>query len=593
MDLLAELKRRNVVRVAGLYLVGAWLVVQVADTVFPAFGLPAWALRAVILVLAICLVPALVFAWLFELTPQGIKPDGDVLPGDPLAPRTARRMDRMILAALVLALTYFCVDRFVLSPASDAAAAVAVPAAVAEPPDAGAPDALSIAVLPFVDMSEAGDQEYFSDGLSEELLNQLAQVPQLQVVARTSSFSFKDRKVDIATIARALGVAHVLEGSVRKSGDRLRVTAQLVRASDSTHLWSQAYDRTLADVFALQEEISREIVAALKVELLPEQHLASTQHTSDTEAYEEYLRGMEANRRTGQDASRRALAAFEHAVALDPGYANAYAALARAYNVAADYAATPAQRAARIRHAFAAAEQAIARAPGLAAGYSARGMLRNAIDWDWEGAASDFERALALDPNDPATLTAYAHVLFFGGRRAEAIAMLRRAAAMDPLSAGIWFNLGVALVHDGQVAASREALQRASDLSPEADWAEFYLGLLALEEGDTAGALEHFRRAPDAYRLAGTAMLEHTRGDEAASQAALDALRQRYAVGFAYQIAQVHAWRGEADQAFAWLQRAHEVRDYGLTRLREDRILARLQDDPRFSAVVEEIGFPQ
>ncbi|HET8818050.1 MAG TPA: tetratricopeptide repeat protein, partial [Xanthomonadaceae bacterium] len=400
----------------------------------------------------------------------------------------------------------------------------------------------------------------------------------------------KDRNVDIATIAEALDVAHVLEGSVRKSGDQLRVTAQLIRASDSAHLWSQTYDRTLADVFALQDEISREIVSALKVELLPGQQLGSVQRTSSTDAYEAYLRGMEANRSTGQAAAERAVEAFEQAVEIDPGYANALAALALARNVAADYAASPAQRTEQLVGAFAAAAQAIALAPDLAAGYTARGTLRNLIDWDWPGAATDLEHALALDPNDPATLAAYAHLMFFGGRHGEAIAMLRRATDLDPLAATTWFNLGVTLSHDGQFDEARVALQRASDLSVDANWPEFYLGFLDLRDGDTEGALLHFLRAPDPYRLAGTAMLEHTRGNPEASQAALEALRQQYAVGFAYQVAQVHAWRGEDEQAFAWLQRGFEMRDYGLTRLRDDPILNRLAYDPRFAAVVDQVG---
>ncbi|HET8818937.1 MAG TPA: tetratricopeptide repeat protein [Xanthomonadaceae bacterium] len=588
MDLLAELKRRNVIRMAGLYLVGAWLVVQVADTLFPAFGMPAWALRSVVVLLAIGFVPALTFAWIFELTPEGIRPDADVDQGGSGARRTARRMNRILVGALVLALAWFGIDRFVLVPGDVEAA----PSARERPATADAPAGdKSIAVLPFVDMSQAGDQAYFSDGLSEELLNQLAQVPQLRVIARTSSFSFKDRNVDIATIAGALGVAHVLEGSVRKSGNRLRVTAQLIRASDSTHLWSQTYDRALADVFALQDEISREIVSALKVELLPEQRLGGTQRTSNPAAYEAYLRGMDANRSAGQGAAERALAAFEQAVELDPVYANAHAALALARNVAADYAASPAQRTEQLDQAFAAAGQAIALAPDLAAGYTARGTLRNLIDWDWAGAATDLERALALDPNDPATLTAYAHLMFFGGRHGEAIAMLRRATDIDPLAATTWFNLGVTLSHDGQADAAREALQRASDLSVDANWPEFYLGFLDLQAGDTEGALLHFLRAPDPYRLAGTAMLEHTRGNPDASQAALEALQERYAVGFAYQIAQVHAWRGEADLAFAWLQRGYDSRDYGLTRLRDDPILRALADDPRFAVLVDQVGF--
>ena len=589
MDLIAELKRRNVMRMAGLYLVGAWLVVQVADTVLPAFGMPDWMLRGVIVLLAIGFLPALAFAWIFELTPEGIVTDAEADPGRAGARVAARRMNLAIVVVLGVGIAWFGVDRYVAATRDGAVAGAAQATVQADP--AGARP--SIAVLPFEDMSERGDQGYFSDGLSEELLNQLAQVPQLRVIARTSSFSFKGRQADIATIAGTLGVAHVLEGSVRRSGHRLRVTAQLVRASDSTQLWSHSYDRAMAGVFELQEEIAREIVAALRIELLPDQRVGSTQRTDDPAAYEAYLRGTHALRRAGEGASREAVAALEQAVALDPDYSNAHAALALAYNVAADYAGSGAQRDARFDEALASAERAIALAPDQAAGFAARGTLRNLMHWDWTGAAADFERALALDPNDPATLTAYSHVLFFGGRHTEAIAMLRRATTLDPLSGSVWFTLGVALTHDGQAAPAREALQRASELTPGPNWPEFYLGFLALQDGDAEQARLHFARAPEPYRLAGTAMLEHTRGDAARSQEAMSALQDRYAVGFAYQVAQVHAWRGEHDEAIAWLRRALDVRDYGLTRMRVDPILAALRTDPRFQAMAARVGIPE
>src|SRR5204863_10017819 len=228
-------------------------------------------------------IPALIFSWVFELTPQGLKRDAEVVPEESIAPQTARRMNWIIIAVLVLALAYFAFDKFVLTPKHDATRVAAASTATV--------DAHSIAVLPFVNMSSDKEQEYFSDGLSEELLNQLAQVPQLRVIARTSSFSFKGKDVDVAAIARALNVAHVLEGSVRKSANTLRVTAQLVRASDSSHLWSQTYDRDLTDVFKVQDEIAGKVVAALKVTLLPTQDLPKAQRTNNPEAYQQYLQG--------------------------------------------------------------------------------------------------------------------------------------------------------------------------------------------------------------------------------------------------------------------------------------------------------------
>ena len=233
MSLIAELKRRNVIRMAGLYLVGAWLFVQVSGTLLPVFDAPAWVMKTLVGLLAACFIPALIFSWVFELTPEGIKRDATVASAQSIAPQTARRMDRMIIVVLGLALLYFAVDKFVLAPRREQAQG----AVAARTTQLRTTDDNSIAVLPFLDMSQAKDQEYFSDGLSEELLNQLAQLPQLRVIARTSSFSFKGKEIGVADIARILKVAHVLEGSVRKSGDTLRITAQLIRASDSSHLW--------------------------------------------------------------------------------------------------------------------------------------------------------------------------------------------------------------------------------------------------------------------------------------------------------------------------------------------------------------------
>ena len=260
MPLIHELKRRNVIRMAGLYLVGSWLIVQVAGTLLPMFGAPDWVARSLVLVLAIGFLPALAFAWIFELTPEGLKRDEAVPAEASIAPQTARRMDRLIIVVLLLALGYFALDKFVLAPKRDAmVAAPPAQAAVVPPAEAAAPalGRQSIAVLPFADLSPTQDQAYFSDGMAEEILNALAQVKGLKVAGRTSSFQYKGRNEDLRAIGRALGVAHILEGSVRKQGERVRITAQLIQASDGSHLRSEPYDGDLRDVFGLQENIAR------------------------------------------------------------------------------------------------------------------------------------------------------------------------------------------------------------------------------------------------------------------------------------------------------------------------------------------------
>ena len=442
-------------------------------------------------------------------------------------------------------------------------------------------------------MSSDKEQDYFSDGLSEELLNQLAQIPQLRVIARTSSFSFKGKGVDVATIARALNVANVLEGSVRKSANTLRITAQLVRASDSSHLWSKTYDRDLTDVFKVQDEIAGDVVAALKVKLLPAQQLPKTQRTSSLEAYEHYLLGMEISRQDRLEASQRAAVEFQKAITLDPGYANAYAMLSIAQARGADLAPSPAQRTGEIKQALATADQAITLAPDLALGYSRRGYLRYTRAWDWQGAAADFKRALELDPNNAELLSSYSHSLFFNGRHEEAIALARKATVIDPLSLEIWQNLGLLLFCSGQTAEARLAWQHAFAINPGARWPNYLAGYLDLMEGNNESALAHFRASDEPFRLTGTAMVEHTLGHAPESEQALDALKTKYTAGSAFQIAAVYAWRGEKDHAFEWLDRAYDQQDAGMPRLRYDPTLASLHDDPRFAALVKKMGFAE
>ncbi len=339
MSLLAELKRRNVIRMAGLYLVGAWLIVQVASIVFPAFELPAWTLRGLILLLALGFVPALVFAWLFELTPEGLKRDHEVPRDGSIAPRTGRRMDRLIVAGLVLVVAVVAADRYwprgetvpqapagASGPATDATGgSKAVPGTVSAT-DAPAVTDKSIAVLPFADFSAGGDQGWFADGLAEEILNALARTPDLLVSARTSSFRYKGSELAIPQIAQELGVAHVLEGSVRSTPQRIRVTAQLIRAADGFHLWSQTYDRDLADMIEIQEDLAKQIAVAMQTSMDPQalSDMAAV-GTRSVEAYQAYVRGVAKASRFDPADFQEAYAYFEQARTLDPAFAAAHA----------------------------------------------------------------------------------------------------------------------------------------------------------------------------------------------------------------------------------------------------------------------------
>ncbi len=334
----AELRRRNVIRMAGLYLVGAWLIVQVAETVLPVFGVPDWVLRALIILLALGFLPALVFSWIYELTPEGLKRDAEVDPARSIASQTANRMDQLTLAGVVILLAVIAADRYWpqerVAPTTPVAAGLAVAdqAADVHPAAAGTEKPAlvqkSIAVLPFADMTETGDQAWFVDGLAEEILNALARLPELKVTARTSSFQFREPDRDIRVIAGTLGVAHVLEGSVRRIGDRLRITAQLIRAEDGFHLWSDSYDRTSDDLFEVQREVAENVAATLDVLLDgPKRERMFASGTRNVRAFEQFLKGREmffnAHAATPGATLVAANRFFERAKALDPGYGKA------------------------------------------------------------------------------------------------------------------------------------------------------------------------------------------------------------------------------------------------------------------------------
>ena len=432
MSFVAELKRRNVIRMAGLYLVGAWLLTQVAGTVLPMFGAPDWLPRSVVILLAAGFIPALVFSWAFELTPDGIKRDAEVPLGQSTAPQTARRLDRLIIAVLLLALTYFGFDRLVLAPRRDAALVAATTQAVtATTAAAAAPvvDAHSIAVLPFVNMSGDAENEYFSDGISEEILNVLAEISGLKVAARTSSFSFKGSKEEVPQIARQLGVRMLLEGSVRKQSERVRITAQLIDASTGYHVWSQTYDRELKDIFAIQDEIAKAIGEELKLRVAGEGS-ASHRGTENLKAYDLYLRGLAEWQTRSEKNLWAAKESFQQALAADPAFAQAWAGLALVYAVLPEYT--------------------------VKISYEQSDSLGR------EAA----ERALLLDPTMPEPYAALGQFERYAQHQATAVVLTERAIALRPSFATAHHWLGTALVPLGEVERGLAASKRATELDP-------------------------------------------------------------------------------------------------------------------------------
>ncbi|MEY2520570.1 MAG: hypothetical protein QOF24_2329 [Verrucomicrobiota bacterium] len=585
-NFIAELKRRNVVRMAGLYLVGAWLLTQVASTVLPIFGAPDWLPRSIVILLAIGFLPALIFSWVFEMTPQGLKRDEDVAPEESIAPQTARRMDRMIIAVLVLALGYFAIDKFVLGPRR-ARAPNELSASVS---------AQSIAVLPFVNMSSDKEQEYFSDGLSEELLNQLAQIPQLRVIARTSSFSFKGKELDVSTIAKALNVANVLEGSVRRSANTLRVTAQLIRASDSSHLWSQTYDRDGTDIFKVQDEIAADVVAALKVKLLPTQELPKAPRTNNPEAYQQYLQGRYYLNRFSIADFEKARVFLDRATELDPKFPLAWAALSQVWNLQTGWSdkLTRAQFDAGVVRARDAADRALKLDPDLPEALTARFAIQFYFDFDWKGGAETIRRAQTLAPSDPLVLISAAQVAAIFGDYARGVDLARRAVALDPVNAQVRVYLGNALLQARKPAESRTEYQRVAELNPSTPWAYAGGGMVDLFQGKNAEALaaaEH--ETTEFARLVVSAVALWNLGRKEESDAALATLIKDDADVGAFQIAEVYSGRGDKDNAFLWLDRARRQQDPGIAYYPNDPLLDSLRSDPRWPTFQRSIGLAE
>jgi TolB-like protein len=575
--LIGELKRRRVFRVLVGYGVVSFAVLQVVEPIQHALGLSDAALKLVVVLLGLGFPIALVLAWAFDLNATGIErappAEAAALRGPPLV---------LLLVGLGVLIAAPGVIWFLRAQPKREATQAAL-------------EAPSIAVLPLVNMSSDKEQEYFSDGLSEELLNLLAQVPQLRVIARTSSFSFKGKDVDVATIAKALDVANVLEGSVRRSGTKLRVTAQLIRGADSSHLWSQTYDRELTDVFKVQDEIATAVVAALKIKLLPSQAVPSARRAGSTEAYDRFLIGTQILRRGTYTEMPGVMAALQEAIALDPQFAPAYGSLAWAQLVTGEFTGDVAQREASHKLGLASAEKAIRLDPNSPIPYLVRGWYRCNVAWDWKGGEEDIARALAVDFNSITTLdSGGVQACFRASRLEEALAIDRRMIAADPLSMAAWHLYGShLLLVPGGAAQGRAALQHAIEISPDAAWPHFQLGFLDLQDGKVDQALAHFRHAGPGLGVTGEAMAEHTLGHAQQSEKDLDELKAKYGAGFAIQIAQVYAWRKEPKLAFEWLDRAYERHDAGLVRLRYDPPFASLRTDPRFTALVQKIGLPE
>ena len=578
----AELKRRNVYKVAVAYAVVGWLLVQVATQVFPFFEIPNWAVRLVVLAIVIGFPIALVIAWAFELTPEGLKRTEDV----DLAKQSRRKSHAWIYIVIVgalLSVGLFMLGRYGFRENNSAASEMPTK---------------SIAVLPFVNMSADKNDEYLSDGVSEELITALSKITGLQVKARTSSFAFKGKNEDIQKIGELLHVSHLLEGSVAKAGNKLRITAQLIQASDGNHEWSDTYDREMQDIFAVRSEVAQQVAETLKVRLLGEdKRKIDKKPTENLEAYNLYRQGRFYADKLSEEGMTKAVPFFRQAIEKDPRFALAYAGMADNYVIAADAIIPP-------REAFSKAKEAALKAieldDSLAEAHASLGLVHYHYDWDWPAAEQELKRAISLNPQSAQSYTLYTHYLAGMGRYDEAKKFGARALELDPLSVSAHWFLGWGAIYAGRSDEAIGFFLKALELDPNNPWTRWFLGRAYLLSGNSSRAIEEMetglRFGPDdplglgftgyVYAVTGR------RADALKILQRLDELQKRRFISTISRV-YVYAGLGDKEKAFEWLERAYQERSDSLAWFRFDPESKSLRSDPRFAVLMRKIGFTE
>jgi TolB-like protein/tetratricopeptide (TPR) repeat protein len=588
-----ELKRRNVVRVGIAYAVISWLILQLTDVLDQLLGLPDWAGKVVLTLLLIGFLLAVFLAWVYELTPEGLKKEKDVDRSQSITNVTGRKLDFVIIGVLAVALTYFVVERFMwrgdLASSSQDGTSVAAHQGREK----------SIAVLPFVNMSADPEQEYFSDGISEEILNGLVKVPGLRVVARTSAFSFKGQNIDIREVGETLNANHVLEGSVRKAGNRLRITAQLISVVDGYHLWSETYDRQIDDIFAIQDEIARAVVSALEVTLgfTGETSLVQ-QGTSNTEAYNWFLRGNYYIGRQSPEDFEKAIESYSKSIELDPDFAGGHGGLAYGLAYSATYGPFL-QVKDRVRESYG---RALAIDENQIHALLARAVDAALTDHDFAAAEQAVRRALAANIDKTLVTDAYWWLILSTQRRFdEALGYLAIAEQADPLSPLVKQGIGYNLAWSGDCPAAVPYLEAAFDLNPNDFFSTFMLGICHVEMGRFDEAESAIREtealdAPKAFSLLSRGALHVARNDESSARQVLEQMIALHDSGndfplLAPAIGVLYTHLGQIEEAINWYERATEVPNpfhaLGASFFYQN---SALWDHPRFQALLRKIN---
>jgi TolB-like protein/Tfp pilus assembly protein PilF len=584
----AELKRRNVYKVAVAYAVLAWLLIQIATQVFPFFEIPNWGVRLIVLFIVIGFPIALILAWAFELTPEGIKRAEDVDLSKSVTPKTGRKLTVIMLAIFVLALSLLVFQLTRPHPTTS----------VAKPP--GAPNDKSVAVLPFANLSRDPDNAYFAAGIQDEIITRLAKIAELKVISCTSTQRFKSAPDDLPAIAKQLGVANILEGSVQRTTDQVRVNVQLIEAATDAHLWADTFDRKLTDIFKIESEIAKTVAETLQAKLSgSEQHAIAARPTENTEAYQLYLRGRFFwNKRTGENLNKAA-DYFKSAIAADPKYALAYVGLADSYVLMPLYGAgVPGDC---YPQAKAAAKKALELDDALGEAHTSLAQVLCYFDFDFSQATREFQRAIELNPNYPTAHQWYGNSdLVSLARFDEAIAEVKRAIELDPLSLVINTDLGTTYYRARRYDEAIEQLRKTLEMDPGFYYARWNLGSALAAKGDLDAAIGEYQQAralSDNPLMLG--LLGHAyglSGNKAEAMKIVDQLsalsKQRYVS--AYSFALVYLGLGDKEEALRWLAKSYQDRAGDALRyIRVEPLLDPLRSDPRFEELVAKIFAPK
>ena len=571
MGVFSELKRRHVFKVAAAYLVVAWLVLQVADIVSPILALPEIIEKVVFFFLAIGFPVALILAWAFELTPEGITSDRHSDQSTSADPAIGRKLNFIIIGVLAAAAVLFALDRFNSAESRD-------------PVQSFTSTKETIAVLPFINMSDDPEQEYFSDGLSEELLNLLAQIPELRVTSRTSAFSFKGKDVTIAEVGRALNVEHILEGSVRRSGDNIRVTAQLIDAATDTHIWSDTWDRKFEDVFVIQDEIAEYVVDALKVKLIGDIPQA---FETTMEAYERYLQAKFLLEQPSAPNLRRAEVINRQLIDIDPEYVPAWNQRASIFMSGPGWNTWPMDESAPL--AREAALKSLQLFEQNAEAHAILGYVAFDFDYDYELAGKELSTALEMDPDNVTVLKTAAEFEHRQGNFENAIELMDKGYAIDPIT-GRGITAALTYFYAGRQTEAIAIWEENIRNNPNTPYLRKALALNLLEMGDIDGAIATIEQEPtEGHRLHAWALIYQAMGDTERSKETLEKLIANSS-RWTFEVTEVYSFLGELDEAFDWMDRAIERRDRGLRHVVYSPYLDNMKDDPRFDGVLIRLG---